>query len=151
MGNKNYSNWVWSQYFLMLSLLILSPITSIGTPGLITISIGFFLISISAITGISGVLVLGKNRKSGPEPNPDSQLITTGIYSIIRHPLYLSLILFYTGWAIIWRSVGGGIGTIVLTVFLDRKARLEEELLQKKFEMYSDYTKKTARFIPWIY
>lgn len=151
MARTNYANWVWSQYFLMIAVLILSPLTPSKIHWMWFYVFGFSFILISAIAGISGVLVLGKNRKSSPEPHPESKLTTTGIYSMVRHPLYLSLILFYTGWAFLWASIGGGVGTIVLALFLDRKARLEERLLQEKFPAYSEYMKRTARFIPGIY
>lgn len=151
MRNTNYSNWVWSQNYLMISLLVLAPLTSTRCQNNFTYIIGFILLGISALVGIAGVIALGKNRRSTPEPHPESQLVTTGIYSLIRHPLYLSLILFYVGWAILWTSIGGAIGAIVFSIFIDRKARLEEILLQEKFPSYTDYAKKSARFIPGIY
>jgi len=149
--NTRYSNWVWSQYFLMFSVGVLGYLGAGKSKSDVSIVIGIILILIGAITGIAGVAALGKNRKSSPEPHPESQPVTTGIYSHVRHPLYLSVILLCVGYSFLWVSVAAMMATVVLALFLDRKARLEEKLLCERFPEFAQYIKRTKRFIPLIY
>ncbi len=149
--NPQYKNWTRCQYFLMASVGILGYLGAGSPTSRISTIIGIILILIGAIAGIAGVAVLGKNRKSSPEPHPQSQLVTTGIYSVVRHPLYLSLISLGIGYSFLWLSVAALMATFVLALFLDKKARLEEKLLSERFPQYSEYMKQTKRFIPFIY
>ena len=80
-----------------------------------------------------------------------TQLIKSGLYRYIRHPLYLSLILGGFGvmmkdpdWIPILLS-GVNLTALYLT------ARIEEKEMIKKFgKEYSVYIKKTKMFIPFI-
>ncbi len=59
--------------------------------------ISWILLILSAYAGIAGYLLLkGKGKSSGNFENT-TVLVKAGIYSLIRHPLYLSLFLLGTG------------------------------------------------------
>ena len=45
--------------------------------------------------------------KSLTAPGPDMELKTTGIYALVRHPMYHSEVLWFLGWALVWRSTIG--------------------------------------------
>ena len=55
------------------------------------------------------------------------------------------------GWALLWQSVAALGAAVVLGVFFDAKARLEERLLLAKFPGYAAYRGRTWRFVPWVY
>ncbi len=152
MNRSRYSNWVWTQFFIASVIIILGPLCRSESGYVLRFAFAFILILIGAVAGLAGKKALGKNRRPSPEPRTDSSLVTTGIYSIIRHPMYLSLIALGIGWSFIWMSMAALVASIVFAVFLDRKARLEEELLCERFPVeYKEYMKKTWRFIPGIY
>jgi len=73
-------------------------------------------------------------------------LVTTGIFSKIRHPMYLSLILMFLGlataWGILWMFLPAFLfsAVTVLTVIEE-----EEFLIQKFGHQYEEYT----RAVPW--
>ena len=79
-----------------------------------------------------------------------SMLNTTGIYSVVRHPLYLGnlimifgLLLFVRVW---WFAL---IGAFLFWVYYERIAFAEEEFLRNKFgDAYLDWATKTPAFIP---
>jgi protein-S-isoprenylcysteine O-methyltransferase Ste14 len=79
-----------------------------------------------------------------------SVLNTTGIYSVVRHPLYLGnlimifgLLLFIRVW---WFAL---IGASLFWVYYERIAFAEEEFLRNKFgDAYLDWATKTPAFIP---
>jgi protein-S-isoprenylcysteine O-methyltransferase Ste14 len=78
-------------------------------------------------------------------------LVTTGIYRIVRHPLYSGVVFIaiaYSGWQ--W-SLIHGIGAMVFLIFFDLKARKEEIWLKHKFPDYENYQSQVKKLIPWIY
>ncbi len=100
---------------------------------------------------ISGYLLL--KRKGNPEINFEntSVLVKSGIYGLIRHPLYLSVFLLGTG---IMMKDPGKIQLILGTINLIAiyiTARIEEGEMTDKFgEQYREYMKETKMFIPYI-
>lgn len=81
-----------------------------------------------------------------------TQLVTTGIYRYIRHPLYSSLLLL--AWGIFFKlpSLFGGILVALATIFLVLTAKADETECTKFFgSQYREYMKKTRMFIPFFY
>jgi protein-S-isoprenylcysteine O-methyltransferase Ste14 len=100
---------------------------------------------------IRSLFDLGRNLTPLPHPRDDGQLVKTGIYGLVRHPLYSGVIylaLAYASWRMSWVHV---VGSIVLFVFFDAKSRTEEAWLAAKFSDYADYATAVKKLIPWIY
>jgi protein-S-isoprenylcysteine O-methyltransferase Ste14 len=86
-----------------------------------------------------------------PHPRDDGQLVQTGIYGLVRHPLYsgvISLTLAYAGWQMSWVHLAGSIG---LLLFFNAKASKEEVWLTTKFPEYTSYCLIVKKLIPGIY
>lgn len=86
-----------------------------------------------------------------PDPMPEINLVTTGPYQYIRHPMYGSILLFFlpalsfsNDWQV-WSSYGA------LCITLLIKLSYEEHLLEKSHIDYPAYQQKTARLLPKIY
>lgn len=80
------------------------------------------------------------------------QLITSGIYSRIRHPVYLGSILAVFGMVLIFPTTFGVAFAILFTAILAHRMSLEEKLLLKYFgSVYQEYSSKSFRLIPHIY
>lgn len=78
-------------------------------------------------------------------------LVTTGIYSYIRHPIYLAFLLSGLGVQFIVGSYLLLLFSIVLPWIVYWQAKSEENLLLKHFgKTYSEYQKKTFLFLPYI-
>jgi protein-S-isoprenylcysteine O-methyltransferase Ste14 len=79
-----------------------------------------------------------------------SVLNTTGIYSVVRHPLYLGnlmiifgLLLFIRVW---WFAA---LGALLFWVYYERIAFAEEEFLRRKFGvLYLEWSERTPPFLP---
>ena len=79
-------------------------------------------------------------------------LITGGIFGLIRHPMYSSLLAL--DWGMFFRAVSApGLALALLaTFFLQRTAAAEEvECLAYFGPSYQDYMQRTRRFIPFVY
>lgn len=81
-----------------------------------------------------------------------TQLVTSGIYQYIRHPLYSSL--FLLTWGIFFKSISltGGVLAALSTIFLVFTAKADEaECVQYFGPAYSEYMRKTKMFVPYVY
>ena len=81
------------------------------------------------------------------------KLVTEGIYSKIRHPGYLSLILIYFGFAFAWGIIWILLPVVIFAIFIVLTAIREEKAIKEKFgKEYDEYTRQVQwRFIPKIF
>ena len=81
------------------------------------------------------------------------KVIDTGVYSMVRHPMYTSFIFFITGvnvWLGTYLSLT--LSLISLAIALRSRIRIEEKTLLNDLEGYEDYCKKVrARLIPYLF
>jgi protein-S-isoprenylcysteine O-methyltransferase Ste14 len=98
-----------------------------------------------------GLLDLGRSLTPLPYPRDDAQLVQAGVYSLVRHPLYSGLIVAALSWVLYQRSLSHLAGAIVLFVFFNAKATLEETWLRQKYPEYDAYQQRVKKLIPWLY
>jgi protein-S-isoprenylcysteine O-methyltransferase Ste14 len=80
------------------------------------------------------------------------QLITTGIYSKIRHPIYLGAVCSLVGFALVFPTVLGFLFVFIYSMLLSHRMTQEEKLMFKHFgSVYEEYMSKSYRLIPHIY
>ena len=143
--------WVVAQNALILAVLVLGPLFR-GQWQNAAISIaGGVLLSVGGCLVIAGVCALGRNLTPYPKPLEDSKFVQRGVYALVRHPLYSSLMFASTGWALHWRSWPALAAALALAILLDAKARREERWLREKFPDYDAYSRRVRRLLPWIY
>jgi len=100
---------------------------------------------------VKGLIDLGKNLTPLPYPREDGELVQTGIYGIVRHPLYSGLILAALGWTLFQMSISHLIASALLIILFEIKANREEAWLTKKYPDYSEYRQRVKKLIPGIY
>ena len=102
-----------------------------------------------------GLWAVSANRPGNfyirPVPKPGGELIEHGPYRVIRHPMYLSLILAGLGAALVPLRTVTWISWTALVLVLTAKAILEERALQQQFPEYRDYCARTWRFFPGLF
>jgi protein-S-isoprenylcysteine O-methyltransferase Ste14 len=114
-----------------------------------------YLFSLQIIgIGIGGwaIFVMTKSKLNiSPTPRQGATLIQSGPYKLIRHPMYLSLILAIPPLVIHNYSI---MNTVILFVFLTNmilKMLFEESLLIAFFSEYREYIKNSYRLLPFVY
>jgi protein-S-isoprenylcysteine O-methyltransferase Ste14 len=98
------------------------------------------------------VFLLGRRFSGLVAIQPGHELLTTGLYGVVRHPSYLGLLVNMLGCALAFRSwVGVLLAALTLPPLLAR-IRAEEALLASQFgAQYEAYRARTARLIPGLY
>jgi len=86
-----------------------------------------------------------------PEPLTWSKMVNRGPYRLVRHPMYLALLLTTLPLVISDFSSVRLVFWFILLANLILKMGYEESLLQEQFPEYVNYRKQTARMIPGIY
>ena len=121
------------------------PASSIaGAAGLILCLAGFAL-------AVWARLHLGRNWGMPMSLKEGHELVTTGPYRYVRHPIYSGMLLAFLGSALVagwvWLPVFVGFG-----IYFVYSARTEERLMLHEFpEEYTQYRKRTTAIIPFIY
>jgi protein-S-isoprenylcysteine O-methyltransferase Ste14 len=92
--------------------------------------------------------VLGPDLVATPAPRPDGVLRTSGVYAVVRHPMYSAIMIGVAGWALLWTSELGLAIVLVCCVFFPLKAVHEERYLRARYPDYDAYAGRVPRFIP---
>src|SRR5262249_38546342 len=161
-GSENQKQWdkyvVVAIYVLWLGWFIVMPLDAkrfrwspvfpswLKTVGGATLIPALYLIYRSTVenTYLSTLVRIQSERKQ--------RVISTGVYSFVRHPLYLGFVLMTFGWPVLVGSIYGiVIGLIALAVLIGRIVG-EERMLVTELEGYREYqTKVRYRLIPFIW
>jgi protein-S-isoprenylcysteine O-methyltransferase Ste14 len=145
------------QFALMLIFIILPVYPQLsGTELFETLSFirwsAFTLLTTGALGfGALGAYAIRKYLTPLPFPVENNQLITTGIYSIVRHPIYSALLFAAAGWCIFSMSLSHLLLTGFALFFFSYKASKEEKWLTELHPEYTAYARHVKKFIPWIF
>ena len=136
--------------FLLIFLLVLSPRmdSPYGGASEVIGLVGLALIMTGSAVLLFSFLKLGNSLTALPIPREQGQLVTAGLYSRVRHPIYFGLLVM--GFGVIldagyWPQI---IVYMLLYALLNTKAEFEESLLREKYPQYKQYAEKTPRFFP---
>ena len=104
--------------------------------------VGFLIITIALIILLVAIKDLGRNLSPFPRPINNSNLVTSGIYRFMRHPMYYSLIFISFGVFITKLSFYYLFLSISLSLIIKFKIAIEEQYLNNKFKNYFLYKKE---------
>jgi protein-S-isoprenylcysteine O-methyltransferase Ste14 len=120
-----------------------SVFLAIHVPAYIRVPVGLAVLFVSTLLALSAHQVLFGNRRDR------SGVITTRVFSLVRHPLYFGSWLFSFGLVITTFSLASGAVSLGLLLFYYRVARYEERLLIRKFGgEYREYQSRVAMLFP---
>lgn len=95
---------------------------------------------------------LGKQYSGYVTLQKDHQLVQSGIYGVIRHPIYLRGLLVSVGLPLVFRSWLVFPVFLLVSVFVTRRIQQEEKLLAEQFGAeFEAYRRRTWRLLPYIY
>jgi protein-S-isoprenylcysteine O-methyltransferase Ste14 len=117
----------------------------------IFLSSGISIGLISIMVMLIAVINLGKNLTPLPCPKDNAQLVQSGLYRYVRHPIYFGVLLAALAWLLIFPSAYILLYGIALFILFDIKARREEVWLVERFPAYQDYQRRVKKLLPGVY
>lgn len=108
--------------------------------------------AIAVVLAWTSVHALGKQWRLEAALSADHELIQSGPYSIIRHPIYTSMFCIFLALALMlgtwWTAV---IGAVIFFVGTEIRVRAEERLLARRFgTSFDSYRAKVSAYIPGV-
>ncbi len=146
MNDKTKGNVLVVLQFALIAAILLMASDEVNVPwiyigGVLFIAPGIIILFFS-------IKQLGGSLTANPVPRESGRLIETGLYKYVRHPIYAGLLLATLGSCVQSMAVVKFFFWFLLLALLIYKARFEEKLLAAKYSTYTDYMKRTGRFVP---
>lgn len=116
----------------VLAALCLLPVGPTVGDGRLRV-LGLALLALGAVVGVLALVAMGRSTRVHPVPAATATLQTRGIYSFIRHPMYLAVGLCCLGVVLMSGRVLALVAYPALVATLWAKAAFEDRLLEKKF------------------
>ena len=115
--------------------------------------LGVVLYILAAIILVTSRLKLGRFSTGKLAIQEQHELLTDGIYTYIRHPLYSGVLLGKLGMGLVFRSYFATFLILIVYFLVFRnRMEIEERILADEFGgAYTSYIERTKRIIPYIY
>ncbi|RIK28977.1 MAG: isoprenylcysteine carboxylmethyltransferase family protein [Chloroflexi bacterium] len=150
MGSRG-EGWVIGQFVIGAAVLAATFFTRVELP-LWLHYLGGALFILGGGIALAGLLRLDGNLSPFPKPKDGNHtLVTSGVYSLVRHPIYSGVAIGALGWTLWWGTLLGIALAIVLFIWFDLKARREEKWLVEKYPAYAAYRTRVKKLIPFLY
>ena len=121
-------------------------------------NVPLWLVIISACLFVIGYVLFGVVMKQNAylsrvvEVSEDQKVIDSGLYGIVRHPMYFATLLMFLPMPLILGSFYGLIAFSLYPIIIVIRIINEEKVLTKELAGYSEYLKKVKyRLIPFIW
>ena len=86
------------------------------------------------------------------EVQENQKVIDTGLYGVVRHPMYMSTLLLFLSMPLVLGSVISFVIILLYIPIISKRIRNEEQVLEKGLEGYTDYEKRVRyRVIPFVW
>jgi protein-S-isoprenylcysteine O-methyltransferase Ste14 len=111
--------------------------------------IGAVLVAAGLLFACWARYVLGRNWSGVVTVKEDHELIRSGPYRFVRHPIYTGLLLAFIGSALARDQWRGVLAVVIVWLALWRKYRVEERLMEQTFgDAYRRFREETPALIP---
>ena len=112
---------------------------------------GVLLVFAGALVVVKAGRALGSGLTPFPKPPASGELVETGPYAVVRHPIYSGGLLFAAGLSLAL-SPWALVATAALAATWALKAAVEERFLLERDPGYADYRKRVrSRLVPYVY
>lgn len=138
-----------------LQFALLAALAVVAAPAFAAAQAGALSWALLGLAAALGAWALASNRPGNfnvhPSPRAGGQLVQSGPYRWIRHPMYTSVLSAGAGAAAAAGGTPAWLGVLLLVVVLGVKAALEERWMIQVHPGYADYRRRSHRFVPGLY
>ncbi len=113
--------------------------------------LGALIVVVGIAIRMKALLDLGSAFSMKVERREDQELVTSGLYATIRHPLYLATLAMALGIPILLSAWLTLILTALTLIGILVRIRKEERFMREQFPGYEEYARRTWRLLPGIY
>ena len=134
------------------------PVATLG--GLLgTLAFPIWISVIGIILAIAGFLLvllaqlnMGASWRVGVDPSERTELVTVGLFTLVRNPIFSGFGVFTLGYALLVPNALSAVGLLLGATGLELQVRCVEEpfLLRAHGDVYGDYAHRVGRFIPFV-
>lgn len=145
--------WVAIQVVLFALVLVAGtagPAAS-GTAREVLLVAGAALALAGGLLALWGLAGLGQALTALPHPRDGAELVASGPYRLVRHPIYGGIVVASAGWALFTAAPAALAGAALLLVFFRLKSGREEAWLRDRYPEYAAYAARTRRLLPFLY
>ncbi|GAB3042399.1 hypothetical protein GCM10027052_25450 [Parafrigoribacterium mesophilum] len=135
---------------LLLAALVVIPHGTLWPVAAAALVIVMVLVLAGAALAVLGAAGLGSALTASPIPREHAGLVTTGIYGVVRNPIYTGLLVAGLGLVVFGASIWHIVTWLALLSLLAGKARWEERMLRAKHPEFDQYAARVGRFIPGV-
>jgi protein-S-isoprenylcysteine O-methyltransferase Ste14 len=112
-------------------------------------SVGVALVALGLALAIWARVHLGRNWGMPMSIRQDAELVTSGPYAFVRHPIYTGIILAMLGSTLV--SIWWMPAFILFSSYFVWSAKTEEKIMREQFtDQYPEYMKRTKMLVPFV-
>jgi protein-S-isoprenylcysteine O-methyltransferase Ste14 len=101
---------------------------------------------------VAAQLQMGASWRIGVRANERTALVTDGLFSFVRNPIFTGLLLFATGILLLVPGLAAALALAMLLLAIELQVRRVEEpyLVRSHGDRYRDYARRVGRFVPGL-
>ena len=121
-------------------------------PAVWRVGLSALFLACAAAFSWTALRALGKQWRLDAGLNADHELVRHGVYAVVRHPIYTSMLCLLLGQGFMvapWPLLATG--TVLMILGTEIRVRCEERLLRAQFGAELDaYRQKVGAYVPWL-
>lgn len=134
-----------SLVLIPIALVCDAPSAPLFLPGVIAM-VGGLLLTVIAQSG------MGASWRIGVDASEKTELVTTGLYAIVRNPIFTGMGLFGLGLVLVWPNFASVMSLVLLVIGVELQVRFVEEPYLRSIhgEAWTTWASRVGRFVPFV-
>jgi protein-S-isoprenylcysteine O-methyltransferase Ste14 len=126
--------------------MLVKPNVLVSSIGMVLAIAGWWIISLAFRENAFAAAIVKPQEERG------QKVVDTGVYGIVRHPLYSGVVLVIIGIALWLQSYAAALLSVIPIIVIALRIMVEEDFLRRRLRGYNDYAKRVERrLIPLIW
>ena len=131
-------------------LAFLGVVTRATATAASLVALGVAVFAVGFVLVVRAQAAMGASWRVGVDPNEQTELVTQGLFTTVRNPIFSGMTLCLTGAALASSSSIAAFAVVAFVVGVELQVRFVEEpyLLRVHGQSFTSYARRTGRFVP---